>query len=56
MPSWDYFYYLLENYMILGTPGIGFGKSGEGYFRFTGFSSRENTLEAIKRLEKIKPT
>lgn len=51
MNSWDFFYYLLDNFMILGTPGSGFGKNGEGYFRFTGFGTRENTLKAIERLK-----
>ena len=50
--SWEYFYYLLNNYQIIGTPGSGFGKNGKGFFRFTGFGTRENTLEAIKRLSK----
>ncbi|MFA7636314.1 MAG: LL-diaminopimelate aminotransferase [Monoglobales bacterium] len=48
--SWTYFDYLLENYNIVGTPGSGFGKNGEGYFRLTAFGSRENTLQARKRL------
>ena len=52
MSSWDYFYYLLENYGIIGTPGAGFGNNGEGYFRLTGFSSYEDTLEVIQRLKK----
>lgn len=51
MNSWDFFYYLLDNFMILGTPGSGFGKNGEGYFRFTGFGTKENTLKAIERLK-----
>lgn len=50
MSSWEYFDYLLENYQIVGTPGAGFGKNGEGYFRLTSFGSRENTIEAVKRL------
>ncbi len=51
MDSWDYFYYLLNNYGIIGSPGVGFGICGEKYFRLTGFSSRENTIEAIERLK-----
>ena len=51
MSSWDYFYYLLDNFMILGTPGIGFGKNGENHFRFTGFGKREDILNAIDRLK-----
>jgi len=42
---------LYENH-IIGTPGVVFGSSGEGYMRFTGFSSREDTLLAIERLRK----
>ncbi len=54
MDSWTYFDYLLGNYNIVGTPGCGFGKNGEGYLRLTAFGSRENTLEAQKRLLKGK--
>ncbi len=50
--SWQYFDNLLENYNIVGTPGSGFGSCGEGYFRLTGFGSRENTIKAIERLKK----
>lgn len=53
MNSWDFFDYLLENAQIVGTPGIGFGPSGEGYFRITAFNTRENTKEAMKRLEDL---
>lgn len=51
MESWDFFYYLLDNFMIIGTPGSGFGENGNGYFRFTGFGSRNDIMEAINRLE-----
>lgn len=51
MSSWDFFYYLLEKFMILGTPGSGFGENGENYFRFTGFGKREDILNAINRLK-----
>ncbi|MGL5677456.1 MAG: LL-diaminopimelate aminotransferase [Cellulosilyticaceae bacterium] len=51
--SWEYFDMLLHKAGIVGTPGIGFGHNGEGYFRLTAFNSRENTLEAIQRLRKI---
>ncbi|MGL4798452.1 MAG: LL-diaminopimelate aminotransferase [Cellulosilyticaceae bacterium] len=51
--SWEYFDMLLHKAGIVGTPGIGFGNNGEGYFRLTAFNSRENTLEAIQRLRKI---
>ena len=53
MGSWEFFDYLLENVQIAGTPGEGFGKNGEGYFRLTAFGSRENTLEAVERLNKL---
>lgn len=53
MDSWDFFYYLLENHKILGTPGDGFGKNGKGHFRFTGFGTRDNTLKAIELLKDI---
>jgi LL-diaminopimelate aminotransferase len=51
MSSWDYFDYLLKEKNIVTTPGAGFGASGEGYIRFSAFGSRENTLEAMRRLE-----
>lgn len=51
MKSWDFFDYLLNKYQIVGTPGSGFGKEGEGYFRLTSFGSREATLEAASRIE-----
>ncbi|MBO5456359.1 MAG: LL-diaminopimelate aminotransferase [Muribaculaceae bacterium] len=50
MTSWEFFDYLLERYHIVGTPGSGFGPSGEGYFRLTAFNSRENTQKAVERL------
>lgn len=52
MTSWEFFDYLLENLNIVGTPGSGFGPSGEGYFRLTAFGSLENTKEAMERLKK----
>lgn len=52
MTSWEFFDYLLEEKNIVGTPGSGFGPSGEGYFRLTAFGSRENTIEAINRIKK----
>ncbi len=52
MPSWDFFDYLLPRHNIVGTPGSGFGPSGEGYFRLTAFNTRENTIRAVARLEK----
>ena len=53
MSSWDFFDYLLENVNIVGTPGSGFGPSGEGYFRLTAFGSYENTVEALERIKNI---
>lgn len=50
MSSWEFFDYLLEKYNIVGTPGSGFGKNGEGYFRLTAFGSVENTKKAVERL------
>lgn len=53
MTSWEFFDYLLENANVVGTPGSGFGPSGEGYFRLTAFGTYENTLEAIERIKKL---
>ena len=53
MGSWEFFDYLLENAQVVGTPGEGFGECGKGWFRFTSFSSYENTVEAMSRLEKL---
>ncbi len=53
MGSWEFFDYLLETVQVVGTPGEGFGESGKGYFRLTGFSSYENTAEAVERLKTI---
>jgi LL-diaminopimelate aminotransferase len=50
MTSWEYFDYLLKEKNIVTTPGAGFGLSGEGFVRFSAFSSRENTIEAMNRL------
>ena len=49
--SWDFFDLLLENANIIGTPGVGFGLNGEGFFRLTGFNTLENTITASSRLE-----
>lgn len=51
MTSWDFFDKLLHEANIVGTPGSGFGPSGEGYFRLTAFGSRENTLKAVERIK-----
>lgn len=53
MNSWEFFDFLLEKANVVGTPGSGFGKNGEGYFRMTAFASRENTIEAMERISKI---
>ena len=53
MSSWEFFDYLLENANVVGTPGSGFGPSGEGYFRLTAFGTYENTLEALKRIQAL---
>lgn len=50
MGSWKFFDLLLEKFGIVGTPGAGFGKCGEGYFRLTAFGSHENTVEAMNRI------
>jgi LL-diaminopimelate aminotransferase len=49
--SWEFFDKLLNEANVVGTPGSGFGPSGEGYFRLTGFGSRENTEEAVARIK-----
>jgi len=53
MTSWEFFDYLLEKANVVGTPGSGFGPSGEGYFRLTAFGNYENTVEAVKRIQKL---
>ena len=53
MKSWEFFDYLLENIQVVGTPGSGFGKNGEGFFRLTSFGSRENTKEAMERFKML---
>ena len=53
MTSWEFFDYLLEKANVVGTPGSGFGPSGEGYFRLTAFGSYENTVAAVKRIKKL---
>lgn len=53
MTSWEFFDYLLENANVVGTPGSGFGPSGEGYFRLTAFGSYENTVAAIDRIKEM---
>lgn len=53
MSSWDFFDYLLKEANVVGTPGSGFGPSGEGHFRLTAFGSYENTVEAIDRIKNL---
>ena len=53
MTSWDFFDYLLEKANVVGTPGSGFGPSGEGYFRLTAFGTYENSVEAMERIRKM---
>ena len=53
MTSWEFFDYLLENANVVGTPGSGFGPSGEGYFRLTAFGSYENTVAALERIKNL---
>lgn len=53
MTSWEFFDYLLENANVVGTPGSGFGPSGETYFRLTAFGSYENTVEAVNRIKAL---
>lgn len=53
MTSWQFFDYLLEKANVVGTPGSGFGPSGETYFRLTAFGSYENTVEALERIKRL---
>lgn len=53
MGSWEFFDYLLSEANVVGTPGAGFGKNGEGYFRLTAFGDKEKTKEAVKRIEAL---
>lgn len=53
MTSWEFFDFLLEKANVVGTPGSGFGPSGEGYFRLTAFGSYENTVKALERIKAI---
>lgn len=51
--SWDFFDRLLTEVNVVGTPGSGFGSSGEGYFRLSAFGIRENVIEAVSRIQKL---
>ena len=53
MDSWEFFDLLLNEAHVVGTPGVGFGPSGEGYFRITAFNTLENTKEAMERISKL---
>ena len=52
LASWGFFDKLLNEAHVVGTPGAGFGPSGEGYLRLTAFGGRETTEEAIERIKK----
>jgi LL-diaminopimelate aminotransferase len=53
IPSWDFFDFLLNELQIIGTPGAGFGRSGEGYLRFSAFGKKDATQKAVERIKKI---
>lgn len=53
MESWEFFDYLLNKAQVVGTPGAGFGENGKNYFRLTAFGNRENTIEAMRRIEEL---
>ncbi|MDI6643596.1 MAG: LL-diaminopimelate aminotransferase [Methanobacteriaceae archaeon] len=53
MDSWKFFDLLLEKANVVGTPGVGFGPSGEGYLRLTAFNTLENTKQAMERISKL---
>ena len=53
MKSWDFFDLLLTKAHVVGTPGEGFGPSGEGYFRLTAFNTKENPIEAVRRIVSV---
>jgi LL-diaminopimelate aminotransferase len=52
LTSWEFFDKLLNECNVVGTPGSGFGPSGEGYFRLSAFGHRENVIEAVERIKK----
>jgi len=54
MKSWDFFDLLLTKANVVGTPGSGFGPSGEGSFRFSAFADRHNVYEAMERIKNLK--
>ena len=53
MDSWTFFDHMLEKAGVVGTPGVGFGKNGDHWFRLTAFNNKENTIEAMKRFRKL---
>lgn len=53
LSSWEFFDLLLHKHHLVGTPGVGFGPSGEGYLRLTAFGSHQTTIEAVERLENL---
>ena len=53
MDSWTFFDKLLNEAEVVGTPGAGFGKHGDGWFRLTAFGTHENTVEAMQRVKKL---
>ncbi|OOB76827.1 MAG: LL-diaminopimelate aminotransferase [Epulopiscium sp. Nuni2H_MBin003] len=53
LDSWAFFDKLLNEAHVVGTPGVGFGKNGEGYFRISAFGQRENVIEAVERIKNL---
>lgn len=53
MTSWEFFDHLLKDAAVVGTPGSGFGPHGEHFFRLTAFGDRDNTIEAVKRIQSL---
>ena len=53
MSSWEFFDYLLNKVQVVGTPGSGFGPSGEGFFRLTAFGTHENSAAAMERIRNM---
>ncbi len=53
MDSWEFFDFMLEKIAVVGTPGAGFGKNGNNFFRLTAFNSKENTTEAMERFKTL---
>lgn len=53
MESWEFFDYLLNNAQVVGTPGAGFGNNGKNFFRLTAFGTKENTIKAMERFDKL---